>query len=160
MNKQEARRRLIVDIIQRETIHSQEELQAILERRGVAVTQATLSRDLKALGIARVPDADRGYAYIVKPALTAPAEPFARDDIARGIRSIQFSGNLAVIKTKLTYAEPVALAIDQLMIPEVIGTVGGEDTILVVLAEGADRERFLRAMGSPRVGEDRVRLSP
>jgi transcriptional regulator of arginine metabolism len=146
MTKQEARRRLVVDIIQREAVRSQEELQLRLRRRGVTVTQATLSRDLKSLGIARVPDAAEGYTYTVKPALNAPAEPFARDDIARGIRSIQFSGNLAVIKTKLTYAEPVALAIDQLEIPEVIGTVGGEDTILLVLAEGADRELFLRAL--------------
>jgi transcriptional regulator of arginine metabolism len=146
--RQETRRRLIVDIVQREAVHNQEELQLRLRRQGVVVTQATLSRDLKSLKIARMPDGEHGYSYSIKPTVEAPAAPFARDDIARGIRSIQFSGNLAVIKTKLTYAEPVALAIDQLRIPEVIGTVGGEDTILVVLAEGADRRAFLRALGS------------
>jgi transcriptional regulator of arginine metabolism len=148
MTKQEARRRLIVDVIQSETIHSQEELQARLRRRGVTVTQATLSRDLKSLRIARIPDDEERYAYTLKADTPTTAEPFAREDIARGIRNIQFSGNLAVIKTKLTYAEPVALAIDQLRIPEVIGTVGGEDTILVVLAEGADRSLFLRKLGT------------
>lgn len=151
MTRQEARHRLIVDIVQREAIHNQEELQLRLRRSGIAATQATLSRDLKALKIARMPDGEQGYSYSIKATVEAPAEPFARDDIARGIRSVQFSGNLAVIKTKLTYAEPVALAIDQLRIPEVIGTVGGEDTILVVLAEGADRRAFLRALGNPQI---------
>ncbi len=146
MTGQESRRRLIVDLIQRSPVHSQEELQERLLGLGVKVTQATLSRDLKSLRIGRAPDEAGGYKYTLNVSPDPRAVPFAHEDIARGIRSIQFSGNLAVIKTKLTYAEPVALAIDQLEIPEVIGTVGGEDTILVVLAEGADRASFLRAV--------------
>jgi transcriptional regulator of arginine metabolism len=146
MTRQESRRRLIVEVVERDSIRSQEELQERLRDRGVSVTQATLSRDLRSLGVARVPGDDGRYVYSVGATPDPRAEPFTHEDIARGIKSIQFSGNLAVIKTKLTYAEPVALAIDQLQIPEVLGTVGGEDTILVVLAEGADRTRFLEAV--------------
>ncbi len=114
---------------------------------GIDVTQATLSRDLKMLGIARVPDPEEGYIYAVNRAGTEKVpEPFLKDDIKRGIISIQFSGNLAVIKTKLGHATGVAFAIDQLQIPEIIGTVGGEDTLLVVLKEGTDRSAFMKQL--------------
>jgi transcriptional regulator of arginine metabolism len=146
MTKQESRRRLIVEVIGGASIHNQDELQTALERRGVRVTQGTLSRDLKELGIFRIPHADGGYVYALEPPPRTARSDLAREDIGRGIRSIQFSGNLAVIKTSLSYAEPVGLGIDQLQIPEVLGTVSGEDTLLVVLAEGADRERFLAAI--------------
>jgi transcriptional regulator of arginine metabolism len=92
-----------------------------LKGRGIVVTQATLSRDLKMLGI-------------------------DRDDLIREISGITFSGNLAVVKTKLGHATGVAFEIDQLNLPDVIGTVGGDDTLLVVLKEGADREAFVRAL--------------
>ncbi len=60
------------------------------------------------------------------------------------ILDIQFSGNLAVIKTKLGHATGVAFDIDRLKIPEVIGTVGGDDTLIVVLKENANRDNFLK----------------
>ena len=73
-------------------------------------------------------------------------DPFIRDDLRREIISIQFSGNLVVVKTKMGYAPGIAYAIDQLKVSEVLGTVGGDDTLLVVLKEGADRAKFLRAV--------------
>jgi transcriptional regulator of arginine metabolism len=76
---------------------------------------------------------------------TAP-EPYLRDDILRSILDIQFSANLGVIKTKLGHGHSVAFAIDRLEIPEVLGTLGGEDTLLVVLHEDADRDSFLRQL--------------
>ena len=68
------------------------------------------------------------------------------DDLRREITSIHFSGNLAVVKTKMGYAPGIAYGIDQLKIPEVMGTLGGDDTLLVVLKEGADRSKFLKAV--------------
>ena len=111
------------------------------------VTQATLSRDLKFLGVARVPDTREGYVYAVQDS-SAPVqqEPYLLDDIKRSILDIRFSGNLAVVKTKLGHGHSVAYAIDRLGIPEVMGTVGGEDTLLVILEETADRMRLLRAL--------------
>ena len=149
MTPQETRRRLIVTIVREETIHNQEELQTRLAERGISVTQATLSRDLRALRITRVPHPREGTRYVSPSGDRPRGIPFVRDDIARAIERVRFSGNLAVIKTKLSYAEPVGLSIDQLDIPEVIGTVSGEDTVLVVLVEHADRRAFLEAIGSP-----------
>jgi len=131
-------------------------LQQKLKREGWDVTQATLSRDLKFLGIARVPDPVEGYVYAVKDEVEPAPEPYLRDDLVRGIVDIQFSANLVVIKTKLGHGHSVAFAIDRLEIPEVLGTLGGEDTLLVVLHEDADRSSFMNRLTGgvqlPRAG--------
>jgi transcriptional regulator of arginine metabolism len=146
LKSQETRRRLIHRILHAERIHSQEELLKRLGKEGVDVTQATLSRDLKFLSVARVPDSDGEYVYTVDAPTEPAADPFIRDDMRREIVNIQFSGNLAVVKTKMGHAPGIAYGIDQLKIPDVIGTVGGDDTLLVVLSEGADRGKFLKAL--------------
>jgi transcriptional regulator of arginine metabolism len=143
LKSQESRRRLIHSILHAEKIHSQEELLKRLEHEGVEVTQATLSRDLKFLGVARVPDGEGDYVYTVDPPKEPAQDPFIRDDLRREITGISFSGNLCVIKTKLGHAGGIAYGIDLLRIPEVLGTLGGDDTLLVVLKEGADRKKFL-----------------
>jgi transcriptional regulator of arginine metabolism len=144
LKSQEARRRLIHGILHAERIHSQEELLKRLEKEGVEVTQATLSRDLKFLSVSRVPDGNGEYVYTVDPPQDAAQDPFIRDDLRREIVGIQFSGNLAVVKTKMGHAPGIAYGIDLLKIHDVIGTLGGDDTLLVVLREGADRARFLK----------------
>jgi transcriptional regulator of arginine metabolism len=137
---------LIHNILHAEKIHSQEELLKRVEREGIEVTQATLSRDLKFLGVARVPDQSGEYVYTVDPPAEFSPDPFVRDDLRRQIVSIDFSSNLAVIKTKMGHAPGIAFGIDQLKIKDVIGTVGGDDTLLVVLREGTDRGRFLKEL--------------
>jgi transcriptional regulator of arginine metabolism len=144
LKSQEARRRLIHGILHAERIHSQEELLKRLEKEGVEVTQATLSRDLKFLSVSRVPNGNGEYVYTVDPPQDAAQDPFIRDDLRREIVGIQFSGNLAVVKTKMGHAPGIAYGIDLLKIHDVIGTLGGDDTLLVVLREGADRARFLK----------------
>ena len=144
LKSQEARRRLVHGILHAERIHSQEELLKRLEKEGVEVTQATLSRDLKFLSVSRVPDGSGEYVYTVDPPQDAAQDPFIRDDLRREIVGIQFSGNLAVVKTKMGHAPGIAYGIDLLKIHDVIGTLGGDDTLLVVLREGADRARFLK----------------
>lgn len=137
---------MIHGILHTEKIHSQEELLKRLEQEGVDVTQATLSRDLKFLGVLRVPDGAGEYVYTVDPPKETTEDPFIRDDLRREITSIHFSGNIAVVKTKMGYAPGIAYGIDLLKIPEVMGTLGGDDTLLVVLKEGADRSKFLKAV--------------
>jgi transcriptional regulator of arginine metabolism len=152
LTSQESRRRLILNILRSERIHSQEELQSRLKQEGRDVTQATLSRDLKFLGIARVPDRKEGYVYAARDDVEAAPEPFLHDDIARGIVDIQYSGNLAVVHTKLGHGHSVAIAIDRLEIPEVLGTLGGEDTLLVIFREGADKSGFARRIAGEEAG--------
>jgi len=155
MKSQEYRHSQIRAIIERGNVHSQEELREKLEEIGIEVTQATLSRDLKVLRIVRVFDGDQGYVYSLNSTAVIPDSiPFDSASSlsqrgsgpSREIMGIAFSGNLAVIKTKLGHATGIAFEIDQLSIPDVVGTVGGDDTLLVVLREGADREAFIRAL--------------
>jgi transcriptional regulator of arginine metabolism len=150
LKSQEARRRLIHSILHAEKIHSQEELLKRLEKEGVEVTQATLSRDLKFLTVSRVPDGSGEYVYTVDPPTEPAQDPFIRDDLRREIVDIKFSGNLCVVKTKMGHAPGIAYGIDLLKITDVLGTLGGDDTLLVVLKEGADRGKFLKELtGNP-----------
>jgi len=77
-------------------------------------------------------------------------EPYLHDDIARGIVDIQYSGNLAVVHTKLGHGHSVAFSIDRLEIPDVLGTIGGEDTLLVIFRQDADKSSFIKRL----IGED------
>ena len=88
--------------------------------------------------------------YTIKEDVDTTPEPYLHDDIARGIVDIQFSGNLAVVHTKLGHGHSVAFAIDRLEIQDVLGTVGGEDTLLVIFREDADKPSFIKRL----TGED------
>ena len=149
MKGQELRRNLMVNIIKSEGIHNQCELRQKLQDAGIEVTQATLSRDLKALGVGRGFDQKEGYIYTLSydptPVDSRPG-PVTQENLLNGIKSIQFSGNMAVIKTKLGHATGVAFEIDQLKIPDVLGTIGGDDTLLVIFKEDADRDAFLNSL--------------
>ncbi len=124
------RQQEIIDQISRKTISSQEDLKASLLIAGVDVTQATLSRDLKELGVVKIV-ADNG---LYKYTLSGPADRIR-------ILSCEASGNMLVLKTSNGLAPAVAYEIDSLDIPDILGTVAGENTLFVVLAGDADREK-------------------
>jgi transcriptional regulator of arginine metabolism len=135
-----ARQARIADLVGRQPVRSQAELAELLAAHGVAVTQATLSRDLEELGATKVRLADGVSAYHV------PADGAARGgrsvaDLgpARLVRmlselliGVDASGNLAVLRTPPGAAQLLASAIDRAGLPEVVGTVAGDDTLLVV----------------------------
>ena len=124
---------VILRLLNNVSVDSQETLRLLLAKQGLEVNQATLSRDLRALGIVKVPTADGGSAY------RCP-EPSFDTDVAIGnlrafLREMIPSGNLLVVKTRVGCAQPVGLALDQLKIPGIIGTVAGDDTVLVIAEE-------------------------
>ena len=135
------RHEAIVDLIRRKVISSQEELKKELHSLNFDVTQATLSRDLRELGVNKQFDALGAYKYAASDS-SRPA-PYV---------SYQASGNLLVLRTEVGLAPRVAYQIDALDFGEVLGTVAGEDTLLVVLAEGIDRdsavEKVLHGIGA------------
>ncbi|MBN2519154.1 MAG: hypothetical protein JXB17_01510 [Bacteroidales bacterium] len=140
MKKRTERLMTIKRIISSYRISSQEELLKKLGELGLNYTQATLSRDLKFLKVMKVVDEQMGYVYIL------PEMKVAREDLntdenipVHGFISLEFSDNLAVIKTLPGYAASIALAIDNLKAYEVLGTIAGDDTILVI-----PREKILR----------------
>lgn len=146
MKPKNQRLQAIQQMIRQEVIRSQDALQKRLKEEGFHVTQATLSRDLRHLRIARVAAPETGYMYAL-PALddNDEAEHSARDFAVRGFRSIAFAHNMAVLKTLPGYANSIAYAIDHLKSPAIIGTVAGDDTILLIPAEHV-REKDLRAI--------------
>jgi transcriptional regulator of arginine metabolism len=128
-------------------IESQEDLLKRLEKEGYEVTQATLSRDLKALKVVKVSDNAGGYFYTFleneNPAVSA--EMYIRD-FERGFLSIDFSGSFGVIKTLPGHASSVASAVDNLQIPEILGTIAGDDTILVIPHDKVSRAQLLKGL--------------
>ncbi len=127
-----ARQQRIVELVGREPVRSQTELARLLAGEGLVVTQATLSRDLDELGAVKVRTPDGGLAYAVQP----EGGPVQEDRLARLLEdlvtSVDESANLAVVRTPPGGAHLVASAIDRAGLPGVLGTVAGDDTVLVV----------------------------
>ena len=147
-NNTRLRQQAILDIIQAGPVFSQDELAARLREEGISSTQATLSRDLKALRISKVP----GEGYVVPSrgrSLSA--------DFSSGILRIQFSGQLGVIRTRPGMANAVAVLIDNHMVFPVICTIAGDDTILLILRDGSTSEDVLDAL-TPLFPEIKNRL--
>lgn len=147
MKNRKKRVEVIVDLINSRCIGSQEELAKLLKDAGYNVTQATLSRDLKMLKTTKVAT-DRGtYMYIlpdtntVKDKLLASGQLDINGNSQTGFVSLTFSKNLAVIKTRNGYATGLAYDIDISNLPEILGTIPGTDTILLVLREDVTHEK-------------------
>jgi transcriptional regulator of arginine metabolism len=126
---------------------SQEELARALAREGVGVTQATLSRDLRRLGVIKRVGADGRPAY----ELPGPAiEQLDRDrqmlDLRAFVNEVRVAQNLVVVKTPPGHANAVGRAIDLQAIGEAVGTIAGDDTILVVTPDAAAARRFKRQL--------------
>ena len=126
MQKSTLRRKTLLEILEQKAIFSQEQLQEQLHLKGIETTQATLSRDLKALQVVKTPS--EGYRLPQQKTGLAPQ--------ANGILSIEFSGQNAVVKTQPGFAPAVAARIDRRPCVSIMGTLAGDDTILLVLREG------------------------
>ena len=135
MGKRE-RLQAVEELVQAHRVYSQEQLRELLVERGFDVTQATLSRDIRELRLIKVPDAEGGTVY------TLPPEAWEKSPALLRLLPILFIGvegslNLLVIKTLVGGAQPVAEAIDWEEWSEVLGTLAGDDTILVILRDPA-----------------------
>jgi len=142
MNGRENRLKAIRTIITASRISSQDKLLHKLEEEGVTVTQATLSRDLKVLKVGKVPDDSGGYYYVLSDTEGESLQGYV-EDFKRGYLSLTFSSNLGVIKTLAGHADTVAIAMDRLELHEILGTIAGDDTILIILKEGDNREALI-----------------
>jgi len=131
----------IVAILSARAVHSQSELAALLAADGVEVTQATLSRDLEELGAVKLRGADGGGGVYVVPEDGSPVRGVAGGTerlsrlLADLLVSTDASANLAVLRTPPGAAHYLASAIDRASLPEVVGTIAGDDTIFVVARE-------------------------
>lgn len=128
------RQAVILEAIRQRKIATQSELAAYLRERGIMVTQATVSRDIKDLRLVKVGTGDGGYRYAVPPDRTEEEGLVrARRMLSEFVTTIDSSGNLIVLKTPPGSAQGVAAAIDALRWPDVLGTIAGDDSILIVV---------------------------
>ncbi len=141
MKKKEDRLNAIKMIISSQEIGSQEEILTELRKEEFKLTQATLSRDLKQLKVAKAANINGNYVYVLpndimykRPTDLNPTEMLMNT----GFVSLDFSGNIAVIKTRPGYASSMAYDIDNKVYPNILGTIAGDDTIILILKEDVE----------------------
>jgi transcriptional regulator of arginine metabolism len=155
-NTKAARHARIVELLQHQAVPNQARLAGLLAEHGMAVTQATLSRDLDELGAVKVPGPDGSTVYAV-PGEGGDPSPLAAlgDDAARGrlarvaaevLVSAEASANLVVLRTPPGAAQYLASAIDHGVLPSVLGTVAGDDTVLLVARDPSGGSELAAAM--------------
>ena len=137
-------------IISSQELGSQEELLSALQKEGFQLTQATLSRDLKQLKVAKASSMSGNYVYVLPndtmyKRVSTPSKVREMMEVP-GFLSINFSGNMGVIKTRPGYASAIAWNIDGSDIPQIIGTIAGDDTIFIVIKEGVKHQAVIRAL--------------
>ncbi len=147
------RQRKILEIIRRAPVESQKALASALKANGFKVTQATVSRDIKELGLIKVPTINNLCCYTfpgerVTPRIEERLKRLFRDSVI----GMDLSENLIIIKTHPGGAQGVASAIDQVGWNEIIGTVGGDDTILVVIKPKNAAEKVLKRFNNLNEG--------
>jgi transcriptional regulator of arginine metabolism len=120
-------------------ISSQEELNRLLEKQGYEMTQATLSRDLKYLKVAKMPDDRAGYVYILPDKEQVVAEPEFTGKGLNGLISLDFAQGMAILRTLPGHANSIAYTLDNLGAYEIAGTIAGDDTILLIPRDGVTR---------------------
>ncbi len=137
----------IKQLISARKVSSQEELVVLLEEEGYKITQATLSRDLKYLKVAKVPDIETGYKYVVPETGQKKEESTSHEEFpVSGVESIEFSGHMAIMKTKPGFANSIASVIDSQGPYEILGTIAGDDTILLISREGVSKSDVINAL--------------
>jgi transcriptional regulator of arginine metabolism len=142
------RQTLVLELVDQQPITSQEQLRQGLLARGIEVTQATLSRDIRDLGLVKAA-ADGAYKRPTPgeiPVATSDALAVLRRSAAASLKKFDVVQQLVVLRTESAQAHPLAEAIDRARLSEVVGTIGGENTILVICRGEAEARAFTRQL--------------
>src|SRR5512140_1466268 len=146
MTKKRIRQAAILDLIGSHVVASQEDLRRLLLSRGMDVTQATLSRDLRDLHLARISESG-GSRYVLPESLASDDyKPLLGNLLPQLFSRVDGVGELIVLHTVASGAQPIAEAIDQEEFPEVLGTIAGDDTILIVTRSAEARASLTRLL--------------
>jgi transcriptional regulator of arginine metabolism len=126
------RQAVLLELVDRESLHSQEEVRRRLRQRGFDATQATISRDIAELGLVK----RAGDGAYQRPGAETPNPETALTALERAtaefLRRVDRVQQLVVVRTGIGQAQPLAIALDRAQLPEVVGTIGGDDTILII----------------------------
>jgi len=139
MISKKARQGRILEIIRKRLVHSQEELSVLLKREGAEVTQSTLSRDIRELGLVKV----RGSYQASGELQSSPPDEILRRAFEQFVVRMGVSGNIVMVKTSPGNAHSVGVVLDAAQWPEVLGTVAGDDTVFVLLRNSHSGKKVL-----------------
>lgn len=132
-----ARQKEILEIIRQHTVGNQDALQELLKAHGYPVTQATISRDIRELNLIKKADGSGVYHYVV------PDQAMPYGDLLTGnILSADYAGHTVVIKCRSGTAQAVCTVLDDMVRPEIVGTLAGDDTIFALMRTGDQAKRF------------------
>ena len=152
MKEKNSRIETLKMLISSKELGSQEEVLKALKKEGFQLTQATLSRDLKQLKVAKAASMNGKYVYVLPNETMykrVSSAQSAREMLSTpGYMSLNFSGNMGVLKTRPGYASLIAYNIDNADIPQVLGTIAGDDTIFLALKEGCSRQKVVEELGN------------
>jgi len=150
MNKKASRLEALKMIISSKELCSQEEVLNELAKEGIIITQATLSRYLKQLRVAKASSMNGSYVYVLpnETMYKRQSKPMTATEMIQssGFVSVNASGNIVVVKTRPGYASALAYNIDSNEMPEIIGTIAGDDTIFMVIREDVNRDEFIKKL--------------
>lgn len=138
MTQKSVRQQAILGVIDKHSVASHEDLRQLLAAAGFHVTQATLSRDLRELGIVRAPTPS-GPRYVQPDAIADEDKPSLEALLPQLFDSIDGVRELLVLRTQSSGAQPIAEAVDAMKWEEVLGTIAGDNTILIVCRSEAAR---------------------
>lgn len=145
------REHALLEIVGERPVRTQRELVKALRARGIEVTQATVSRDVKRLGLVKVAEPDGGYRY-ARPEDTVGPPPASRDALASAVRDfvtgLDEAQGILVVTTQPGCANAVASAMDEADLPELVATVAGDDTIFALARTAEARRRLRQQLGA------------
>jgi transcriptional regulator of arginine metabolism len=139
------REQAILDLIEAEPVSNQDTIADRLRERGIQATQATVSRDIKRLGLVKAPAAAGGYRYAapaVIPRSTQRGRRQLKAACEQFVTKIELGGSLLILKTLNGRANAVAVALDEYQVDGIVGTIAGDDTILVIARNDRDRAKI------------------
>jgi transcriptional regulator of arginine metabolism len=145
MSQKTERQAAILELIGHHDVRSHEDLRRLLEGRGVEATQATLSRDLRDMGIVRL-SGDDGARYALPEMVSADAKPSLETILPQLFSRVDGVGELVVLHTLSSGAQPISEAIDAANWREVLGTVAGDNTILIICRSPVARQAVIRRL--------------
>ncbi len=140
----EKRQKMILDIVQEQEIETQEQLLQALSERGISCTQATISRDIRELHLVKELSHAGVYRYVVSRQRKSGNDIASRlQTIFReGVTSFDYAQNLVVLKTMPGLANAAAAALDGMALPDMVGSIAGDDTAILIMRTTQDAERF------------------
>ncbi len=144
-SEKQSRQELILQLINEQPVANQLALQQLLEQRGYPVTQATISRDVQKLRLVRHKTADGGFRYVEEDSQNTSSERL-QNILHQGAVSSDWAQNIVVLKTMPGLASAAAAALDGMEIPNLVGSLAGDDTVLLVMRTPEAAERFCREL--------------